>query len=352
MGGARRQTQVTGSCDAKARKKVGENHGDGTMRPMSQGILARPEIDVEVVAGRKRIENLFFHQSMAVLAAALIVIAIVSLKFYGYRLPWSAFEAFYGYLGFGAAIGYCRWAKYDRLVQSCWLAFWSCFLSTLLRFPMYLAARSHVPLWDQSLAHIDHMMGIEVPAILHSMALHPWVKATLNGSYDLLYGLLVLAVILPTIRYKFRAAKELIISTSFATLLGSLVFGLCPAVGPWSVYGYAPTAFQNTCANLLLTLRTGRIHVLDMDESGIVCFPSFHVLLAILACVALWSIKPLRIPAVIVALLVSASTLTTGWHYIVDVIGGILLALISWLVAKAFTRIESTVDARRQMTAS
>ena len=62
--------------------------------------------------------------------------------------------------------------------------------------------------------------------------------------------------------------------------------------------------------------------------------------------------KPLRIPAVIVALLVSASTLTTGWHYIVDVIGGILLALISWLVAKAFTRIESTVDARRQMTAS
>jgi membrane-associated phospholipid phosphatase len=77
-----------------------------------------------------------------------------------------------------------------------------------------------------------------------------------------------------------------------------------------------------------------------------VCFPSFHTLLAVVSCVALWSIKPLRIPAVALAVCVVLSTLTSGWHYLVDVIGGLLLAVLSIAVARAFTAIEQRIESR------
>ena len=49
-----------------------------------------------------------------------------------------------------------------------------------------------------------------------------------------------------------------------------------------------------------------------MNDAGIVAFPSFHVLLAILTAVALSAIRWLRIPVWALALLVGISTLTTG----------------------------------------
>jgi membrane-associated phospholipid phosphatase len=73
---------------------------------------------------------------------------------------------------------------------------------------------------------------------------------------------------------------------------------------------------------------------LDMEDAGIVAFPSFHVLLAILTAVALSAIRWLRAPAWAMAVLVGLSTLTTGWHYLVDVIGGIVLAIVSVGAAK------------------
>jgi hypothetical protein len=52
---------------------------------------------------------------------------------------------------------------------------------------------------------------------------------------------------------------------------------------------------------------------------GIVCFPSFHVIWAVLSGWSLWSIKPLRILG---AELASLVVVTTGWHYVCDVLAG------------------------------
>jgi membrane-associated phospholipid phosphatase len=53
----------------------------------------------------------------------------------------------------------------------------------------------------------------------------------------------------------------------------------------------------------------------------------------VLSAWALWSIKPLRILAVIVAVLVVISTVTTGWHYLADVIAGLIISAASGLIA-------------------
>jgi membrane-associated phospholipid phosphatase len=285
--------------------------------------------------------NRFFHVSMAVLSAALLIVAVICLAFFRYSLPLSQLASCASFLPFIGAMGYCWWAKNSRLFQACALATWAAWLSTLLKFPLYIAGRSRAPLQDHLLAHLDRMTGLEVPSILHWIAQVPWARSGLAFIYDLLFPMMVVAAIVPALRYRFTAAKELIVATCLATLVGAPLFALWPAIGPWSVYGYAPSPIQSQTQALFLTLRANSFHAIDINEPGFVCFPSFHVLLAILSATALCSVKPLRIPAILLALLIAVSTLTTGWHYLTDVAGGVVLSALAVLASKWFTRIEA-----------
>lgn len=288
----------------------------------------------------------FFHGCMAVLTAALAAVELICLLRFHYALELPQFETWFRYLSICAALGYCYWAGYERLQRSCWIVLWSCLLGTLLEFPMYLAARVAAPLQDRNLARIDKALGLEVPSVLQLLAHHPWASRILEFSYDLLLPLIVVGLVLPAVRYRWTAAKELIVGTSFATVAGSVLFAFLPAVGPWAIYGFAPSPTQQSCQALLMNLRSRQLHVLNPNDTGIICFPSFHVLLALLSCVALFSIKPLRIPAAVVTASIVISTMTTGWHYTVDVVGGAALALASIWVAKLYTRAEALAQKR------
>jgi hypothetical protein len=308
---------------------------------MVQSQLASPQGTQEQSAREVYPNNRFFHLFMVGVSAVLVAMAIICVACLNYRIPAPNFNDYAGWIAILIVIGYSWWAKFERFLQACLIIFWSFLMGKLLGFPVYLAARFRTPLQDEALAHFDQMLGIQVPSILHLMANHPWAKETFAVSYDLLFPLMVLSVMLPAVRYRWTAAKELVVGTSLATIVGSAMFVFCPAIGPWAVYHYAPSAQQQTCAALFLSLRTGSVHLLSADDKGIICFPSFHVLLAILSCMALCSIKALRIPAIIVASCIVISTLTTGWHYVADVIGGLTLTVIAVLVAKWFTRIEA-----------
>ncbi|MGA8044121.1 MAG: phosphatase PAP2 family protein [Terracidiphilus sp.] len=308
---------------------------------MSTTELSRKIDEAEAEAEGFSCGNLFFHQSMAVLSALLVLCALLCVVVLHFRLPASQISDFTGYLPFLAAMGYCWWQRRFRLFQACALACWSCLFSMLLQFPMFMASQFHAPLEDATFAHLDDLIRMEVPAVMSVAAVHPWARILFDKSYALLFPFVVLAAVLPALRFRFTAAKELIVGTAFGTLAGTMLFGFFPAVGPWLPYHFRPNAQQYDCQTYFLSLRAGALHVIDLSRSGFICFPSFHVFLAILAGVALSSIKPLRFPSILLACLIIISTMTTGWHYAVDVLGGMLLAALSILAAKAFTRIET-----------
>src|SRR5712692_5267217 len=115
----------------------------------------------------------------------------------------------------------------------------------------------------------------------------------------------------------------------------------------WRYYHFLPTQSQTASCELpLLAMRLTGTYVLSSQEVGVVCFPSFHVVWAILFAAALWGFRWLRIPVALVAAMVILSTMTTGWHYFADVLGGVLLAIISILSAKRLTQPTQTI--RRQ----
>src|SRR5579863_2018243 len=104
--------------------------------------LEAPLRATPVQPARQRVHaNRFFHIAMGVLSAALLASAGIALWSFNYRLPSSLADIYTFCFALGLAAAYCRWAKFDRLFQSCLLVLWSCVLSALLIFPMYLAAR-------------------------------------------------------------------------------------------------------------------------------------------------------------------------------------------------------------------
>jgi membrane-associated phospholipid phosphatase len=61
-----------------------------------------------------------------------------------------------------------------------------------------------------------------------------------------------------------------------------------------------------------------------------------------------------RRPAAVLACLIVVSTVTTGWHYVADVLGGLLVAGVSIGVAGGYLRLESRrqLPSNRQLAAA
>jgi membrane-associated phospholipid phosphatase len=209
---------------------------------------------------------------------------------------------------------------------------WTICLVTTVSLPFLVAARLRLPLRDDLLMRMDGMLGVSTAAV-HAWALHHRIGMLVSASYPLLPPLLAVAVLFPALLGRVKSARELLLANLIALAIAAPLFALVPAVGPWYPSHFAPSASQTYCQQLLFSMRAPGPYLFATQGSGVVCFPSFHVIWALLSARALWCFRMVRIPAAVLAGLIVLSTLTTGWHYFVDVLAGVVLAGISSAIA-------------------
>jgi membrane-associated phospholipid phosphatase len=209
---------------------------------------------------------------------------------------------------------------------------WILLLAVILPIPVDAGARLAFPLQDIQLMHADHALGVSVPGIMTWAARH-WPGRCINRTYQLLMPLLAIAAILPALTGKVQEARRFLFANLLAFIIGVPLFTLMPAIGPWYGYHLETTPLQMKGQADLLALRVSGPY--SIHPAGIVCFPSFHVIWAILCTVALSGFKPLRVPVCILSGLIILSTMTTGWHYFSDVLAGAAIAAVAaWLPTK------------------
>jgi hypothetical protein len=213
---------------------------------------------------------------------------------------------------------------------------WELLLAVTLPFPVLIAARLRMPLQDSLFGRMDQSLGICVPGIV-AWADHHWLGTMINRSYPWLLPLLAVAAFAPALMGKMKQAREFLLANLVAFAIGVPLFALLPAVGPWYYYHLAPHPAQANCWAQLLSLRLPGPYIFQDQAAGVVCFPSFHVIWAILCAAALWGFRPIRIPIALLSTMIIASTLTTGWHYFSDVLGGIAVAAISMAIARIYS---------------
>ncbi|MGA9565982.1 MAG: phosphatase PAP2 family protein [Candidatus Korobacteraceae bacterium] len=227
---------------------------------------------------------------------------------------------------------YWHWRRQLDFRDSSQVILWTLLITAILPFPILTAARLHMPLRDSFFASLDAALGLNVPSLMAWARQHHYAH-TLEVSYDLLKPLLLFAALGPALAGKLKSAREFLTANVLAFLVVIPLFAVLPGVGPWHYYHLTPTSAQLLCQSEIVTLRLPAVYSYNWQEARIICFPSFHVIWAILSTRALWVFRSVRIPLAVLAIMIVVSTMTTGWHYFSDVLSGLVVAAIAVLGA-------------------
>lgn len=225
-------------------------------------------------------------------------------------------------------------------------------LSLLVLISSYLAISANYPLTDPLLARADRWLGFD------GLALVRWVDGVPVLSWLLMHAyasfapqLLVLPMLLILLRQP-GSAFALVLTYGMAGFGASAISVWFPALGAHVTYGIASQTLASVDVHFgyafldeFHAVRDQATFVLSVATAqGILTFPSLHTAVAILCAAAASSHVLLRYPILMLNVLMVISTLTHGGHYLIDVLAGMVLALLALLTVAALQR--STLASR------
>lgn len=204
----------------------------------------------------------------------------------------------------------------------------------------YLGAYAAWPLADAGLIACDHLMGFEWRDYVTWIDRHPDIAAWLSGAYD--SGGMQFMVVLPFLYVRAPAhGVRTMVALFGAGMCCALLFMFFPAEGGYLYYAATFTTPPTVPAGargyetLLMQLHNQSITALPYPGAGIVSFPSYHTAVAIIlvyGASASWLLLVLAVPLNIALI---ASTPFVGAHYLADILGGVLVALLGIACAEA-----------------
>jgi hypothetical protein len=207
-----------------------------------------------------------------------------------------------------------------------WILLWLIF-SVAGAVMTYLAAAQDGAVYDARLALLDAELGFRWSGWLAFVAAHPLLKSV----FAVAYGSLLPQVLFSVFWFSFRRwdhrNAELLTNATLALLLTTAVFFLFPALGPC----VGVPACHDAYVEDLVGLRHGSLPSLDMMLlKGVIAFPSFHAALAMLFTYA-HRRSPTFLPMAVFNGLMLLSIPSEGGHYLVDIIGGVVVGGVAIL---------------------
>jgi membrane-associated phospholipid phosphatase len=203
--------------------------------------------------------------------------------------------------------------------------------------------RLGAPLADARLAAIDAGFGVHVDRAVRAMVEWPWLIDGLAIVYNASGAAVVALITIALARNALCKAWELAATAVLAMQAVALLSIAAPAVGAMAHLGmrdlqgaglpagagvYHLAAFAHFYGGGDPVLRLANL-------SGLVTFPSFHTVLALLATQALWDTR-MRWAGVGWSAAVIVSTIPIGGHYVIDLAAGFAVwALCASLVRRA-----------------
>ncbi|MBN8990281.1 MAG: phosphatase PAP2 family protein [Rhizobiales bacterium] len=215
-------------------------------------------------------------------------------------------------------------------------------IATIMGPLTYVAGVANWPLQDHTLLAIDRAMGMDPQTIARYVNDHDWLGGLLVRSYALIKIMLLAIPVVLALTARFVRLQVFVFAFSLTLIMTLLISTFTPAVGTWYGLMIDPAQFKSLDASMyqaqlrdILALRDGSLRHLELFKiTGIVSFPSFHAASAVLYIWALWPVRYVGGAAVILNLMMMASTPVIGAHYMIDVFGGVALAVIGIWLAK------------------
>lgn len=223
------------------------------------------------------------------------------------------------------------------MIGTAHLIWFSCAIAVL----NYLVVAFERPLIDDTLMAWDRALGIDWVALFGTLKGVSGLSQLLTIAYA--SSLLQIAVVVPVLALLGRI--ERLDRFFLAFILAAAV-----TIGFWAVFpsfGAATHLFSTgaiadltgatvdrTYAEALLALKAGQTpHIVMAQMRGLIAFPSFHTVMAVLTIYAAAAVPHALWPAIIWNAIVLLSVPVDGGHHVVDIPAGLVLAVAAIAVA-------------------
>jgi len=189
--------------------------------------------------------------------------------------------------------------------------------------------RLHFPLIDPWLDHADRMLGLDTPRL--ALALDRQGGAALNIIYVSAFPAIFGTALWLGFRGEAKRAWELGLGFAGSILVAATIAAFFPALGNMAYHHLdgapgLPEGAGSYYLEAFRYFRDGHDPRFSLQQlSGVVEFPSFHMVMALLVP---WALRRTGLAGWIATAwgaLVVLSTIAIGGHYVIDLIGGLLL---------------------------
>jgi PAP2 superfamily protein len=215
-------------------------------------------------------------------------------------------------------------------------------LSFLCGSLSYAATSLNRPLWDDVFVAWDQALGFDWRHWLGVLNEHPKINLVLALAYHSMWPQLVLVIVaLVTVR-DYRRLDVFLLAFGLAAAITVVIAGFMPALSPLAHFAIVPADHPNIVLAVprefemqALALRDGSMRVIELGEAqGLVTFPSFHTVVAVLLLIGFCRVPYLRWVSFVLNTLMLISIPIEGSHYLVDLIAGIGVAWLAWGLAR------------------
>lgn len=251
-------------------------------------------------------------------------------------------------------IVYARWRNMDTLASILEVILCGLSITLPVGLSTYLAMGANHPLADELLVKLDQSMGFNWQAFIQFVDQRPFLAWLLENAYcSFSFQLLLLPILLVLLNRQVRAYL-MVVNYAAICFVSSFVSIWFPAVGTYTIYGVTYGSLKHINAYFGFAFLK-QFHAVRENPDflfspvgmmGILTFPSVHAAVATLCAWAVWPIRYLRLPFLVLNVLMATSAISHANHYFVDVLAGLgvagfviavtnLLATRQWQTAPA-----------------
>jgi len=292
----------------------------------------------------------------AATGAILLLLALVSFAATNFTLiPTRIYPGLllYAWLMLGGAMS----RKYGMLRVSAWLTSIATLtvVSAAALMLMVVATAWAAPFQDSVLIEADRAMGFKWLDLYNLFMANPVMFDINSALYRLIVPLPYVMMTVLAFSGDYRRLWVLMLAWGVCLAFTIAIYPLFPAVGPYEYFHIDQTTAPKALSaypwlfdEKIAAIRDHGQRVVDpKDFIGLVSLPSFHMASAVLLAWAALTIRWIGKPTAALSLGMGLAAAISGSHYLIDLIAGAGLSILSLWIAMRLTPVKTETPRRR-----
>jgi hypothetical protein len=221
-----------------------------------------------------------------------------------------------------------------------------CLFSAAASMINYFFLTLHGPRIDDILVAADRALGFDWYNTMLAMARHPFLNEVFFRVYNMVLPEIALLMVALAWTGQVEKVYRYCLALGFGAVIAIAIWALMPSLGAKSLYTLPPEVASKLTLSvtgdygkaLVALLRDGPGYITPADLRGLIAFPSYHGVLALIVAWYAWNVRWLRWPLLLLNAVVVISSPIQGGHHMVDLLGSFPVAALSIFLAARCAR--------------